>query len=121
VLGTDCAEKWRLLYFSAKNTIAIQTYSCGGKCLEDLKNLVSSGSSRWEKIKEFAVTSIPENEARTTGIESHVESQENGISATELQNFALKLQRLYPSDDDWDESPTASKVTPAGPPAMIYM
>ena len=118
VLGTDCCEKWRLVHFSSNNTVAIQSYSCGWKCLEDLKSLVGSGDDRWRKMQE-SVPSIPEHEddALVGGIE--MESREQFISDAQLAKFARKLERLYPENNDGVSS--GYEEQPKGPPAMIYI
>lgn len=46
VLGTDCATKWRLLHFSNYNTVVVQPYKDGKKCIADFKNLLAEGTTR---------------------------------------------------------------------------
>lgn len=46
VLGTDCATKWRLVYFTKSNEITIQQYTCGKKCLDDLSLLIQRSTEK---------------------------------------------------------------------------
>ena len=49
VLGTDCATKWRLLHFSNYNTVVVQPYEDGKKCIADFKNLIAEGTARMQR------------------------------------------------------------------------
>lgn len=46
VLGTDCADKWTLLYFSEYNKIVVQPYVYGKKCIADFKTLIVESTKR---------------------------------------------------------------------------
>ena len=49
LLGTDCANKWRLLHFSSYNNIAVQIYSDGKCCIADFKDLIANGAERMKQ------------------------------------------------------------------------
>mmetsp|Transcript_8052 Transcript_8052/g.12608 ORF Transcript_8052/g.12608 Transcript_8052/m.12608 type:complete len:402 (-) Transcript_8052:1315-2520(-) len=49
VLGTDCDTKWRLLHFSNYNTVVVQPYEDGKKCIVDFKNLIVEGTARMQR------------------------------------------------------------------------
>ena len=49
LLGTNCANKWRLLYFSSYNNIVVQTYSDGKCCIADFKDLIANGAERMKQ------------------------------------------------------------------------
>lgn len=60
VLGTDCATKWRLLYFTAHNHVEVKPYAHGKKCLEDFKELLRAGEQR-SKLVTPLLQRIPED------------------------------------------------------------
>jgi hypothetical protein len=48
-LGTDCTNKWRLLHFCGYNTIVVQPYMQGKRCITNLKILLTKATERMQQ------------------------------------------------------------------------
>jgi hypothetical protein len=98
VLGTDCVDKWRLLHFSSYNTVVVQPYMHGKKCLADFKTLVVGSSGRKEKnIAPARLPSIEEdNDMDLGGFQLEETDKDKAIAReSKLRKLADVLGRLY--------------------------
>jgi len=101
VLGTDCATKWRLLYFISYNNIVVQPYSNGKKCLADFKKLIATGAARMEQnTAPKKLTSIAEgsdeNDSMLEGFDLPENRRDEAIAREhKLIRLAGALGSLY--------------------------
>jgi hypothetical protein len=98
VLGTDCVDKWLLLHFSSYNTIVVQPYVHGKKCLADFKTLVAGSLERMEKnIAPARSPSIGEdNDMDLGGFQLEKTDKDKAIAReSKLRKLADVLGRLY--------------------------
>lgn len=111
VLGTDCAAKWRLVYFSKFDEIAIQQYKCGKKCLDDFSSLITLGAEKAQSLVPGQLLPIQETE--------FLEDCEDSAQPSVYLNAVKRhLASLFPSERD-DLVPMVDKNR--NPPPMIYL
>ena len=116
VLGTDCATKWRLAYFSSFDMITIQQYKCGKKCLADFASLLESSTEKGEALQIRAQQLLPTIDEETSLHNDHSElfDPSAGIHA-----FANQLAGLFPSERE-SLLPRIDHEQ-SNPPSMIYL
>ena len=112
VLGTDCATKWRLVYFTKINEITTQPYACGKKCLDDLSRLIQGNAERARSLVPTPLPTITETENFTA------ETEDSLSTSTHIEAFARHLAGLFPSDRE-DLIPEVDENQ--NPPSMIYL
>lgn len=98
VLGTNCAEKWRLVFFSKFNGISVQPFKFGDRCLQELKQLLSkSAAKRKVLVPPPPMQNIPEgNDFDPTGEEQ--EDYQEYLPGANLRKLALDQGKLYPDE-----------------------
>mmetsp|Transcript_8088 Transcript_8088/g.13873 ORF Transcript_8088/g.13873 Transcript_8088/m.13873 type:complete len:365 (-) Transcript_8088:99-1193(-) len=111
VLGTDCATKWRLVYFTKFNEITIQQYVCGKKCLDDLSSLIESSAERKRSLVPSSLPSIEETQFPE-------DAEDPAHSSAYLNAVAHHLAGLFPSERE-DLLPMVDENR--NPPPMIYL
>lgn len=120
VLGTDCAERWRLVFFLKYNEITVQPFTRGKIWLQEFTYTTAEHEcGEWENYcfsGEHARGIREETDMDLTG-EGTIE--ENYVRGAKLRKLAFDLGKLYPDEResfgvDW----TRGK---APPPLMIYM
>jgi len=119
VLGTDCAQKWRLVFFSKYNQITVQPYTYGKKCLQELKRLLNMSATQGKHLVASApMLSIAEETDLMD--EEGTEEDQKFSRDSKLRKLALDLGKLYP-----DERESIYGMDGTGdcssPPPMIYM
>ena len=100
VLGTDCMDKWQLLHFSEYNSIVVQPYTHGNKCLADFKTLVAESLERKEKyVPPARLPIVHEDSTMDVELRDFEIEETNKDKALEreskLRKFALALGSLY--------------------------
>ena len=111
VLGTDCATKWRLVYFTKSNEITIQQYTCGKKCLADFSAILLGSTERGVALAPSPLPAVTETE--------FLEGAENSVNTSAyLDAVARHLAGLFPSER---EALTPTVDENRNPPPMIYL
>ena len=111
VLGTDCATKWRLVYFTKSNEITMQQYTCGKKCLSDLSMLVQGSTEKGVALVSSPLPTVKEKEFQ--------EGAEDAVNTSAyLDAVAQHLASLFPSER---EALTRTVDENPNPPSMIYL
>ena len=110
-MGTDCATKWRLVYFTKFNEITIQQYTCGKKCLEDLSLLVHGSAEKAECLVPSPLPTLKETEFPGN-------AEDSANTAAYLDAVARHLASLFPSER---EELTPMVGENRYPPPMIYL
>ena len=79
VLGTDCATKWRLLYFSDYNRIMMQPYTHGKKCISDFKAPLENCTTRKKaNVSPPKLAIIHED----SGVNNEIDMEDFGMEET---------------------------------------
>jgi hypothetical protein len=117
VLGTDCATKWCLLHFSGYNTIVMQPYTHGKRCIADLKILLAKGTERMQQ------NTAPEKFPSIMEVDDDVDVEEFGVKKTDrdiaiereakLRKLSSVLGALYGENLDVTTWAKASESCPS--------
>jgi hypothetical protein len=111
VLGTDCATKWRLVYFTKANEITMQQYTCGKKCLGDLSALIQGSTKK-------GVALVPSPLPAVTETEFLEGAEDSANTSAYLDAVASHLAGLFPSER---EALTPTVDENRNLPPMIYL
>ena len=118
MLGTDCVDKWRMLYFSGHNTIVVQPYLHGKQCIADFKSLMVESAARKDRnVAPMNPDPIVE------GSEADIDLEDFGVEETErdkaiaqetkLRKLAGALTSLYCEELEVPYWAKASETSPS--------
>ena len=101
ILGTDCATKWRLVYFTKSNEITIQQYTCGKKCLDDLSELIQGSTEKGVALAPSPLPTVMETGFPESAEDAaHTSAYRDAVAHHLAGMFPSEREALIPTVDE---------------------